>query len=124
MSKFDEKVTRKNLFDYKEENLPFKKLSELKAEKGEGPFVLKALWIYFDKSGKVKAHPVAVIEGLNIDLPDYRLQDVEDMLQDPETIEQINKGECGFKIGSYSNKFGTFCSADWCKIEKGVPFEV
>lgn len=117
MSKFDQKLTRKNLFIYKEQDLPFLKLSELKAQKGDGPFTIKALWIAKPQSTKFEAHPVVVIEGFNIDLPPHKLQDVEDMLQDQETIDQINAGECGFIITEYTNNFGKFNGIEWCKME-------
>lgn len=114
MSNFDKKVTRKNLFNYKEENLPFISMKELRAAKGEGPFEIKALWIASSKM--INAHPVVVIEGYNVDFPSYKLQDVEDFLQDPEVVEQINNGECGFEFYDYDNKFGKQTGARWVKL--------
>jgi hypothetical protein len=123
MSKFDEltNVTRKNLFTYQPEGeLPFIKIKELREKSGDGPYVIKALWIASRNSAE--AHPIITIEGYNVSIPAYKLQDVENMLQDDPTIEQINKGACGFVIADYENKFGKQVGIRWIKLDE--PFEV
>lgn len=114
MSNFDKRVTRKNLFTYKEEGAPFISMKELRALKGDGPYTIRGLWI--SSSNMVNAHPVVVIEGYNVDFPSYKLQDVEDFLQDPDAIAQINNGECGFEFYDYDNKFGKQTGARWIKL--------
>lgn len=115
MSAFDKKVTKKNIFAYHEEGLPFKKLSELMEDAGEGPFELKACWICKTKDGSLS--PVAVIEGANIWLPEYKVDDIEDFITDDDTIADINSGKCGFKIYTYEHKkYGKQLGVSWVKL--------
>lgn len=125
MSKIDEltNLTRKNLFTYEPaENTPFIKIKELRAQKGNGPFEVKGLWIASRNSAE--AHPIITINGFYVSAPAYKLQEVENILQDNPSIDEINAGKVGFVLYDYENKFGSQIGFRWVKLDENVPFEV
>ena len=125
MSKIDEltNLTRKNLFTYEPaKDTPFIKIKDLRAKKGNGPFEVKGLWIASRNSSE--AHPIVTIEGYYVSAPAYKLQEVENILQDTPSIDEINAGKVGIVIYDYENKFGSQIGFRWVKLDSDVPFEV
>lgn len=50
--------------------------------------------------------PVAVTDFCYINLPKHMLDTVQKILSDQEAVDEINRGEAGFKIYSYTPKTG------------------
>lgn len=97
----------------------FKKLSELDPD---STYVVRGFFI--SKAGKFGKHPVAVVtasktddtsNGFFVDFPKSSLDEVEDILKNPEDVQDINDMKVGFTTHKYDNKYGkdftgfTFC---------------
>lgn len=82
------------------QNAEFKKLQSFK--EGEQYQVL-GLFIGKSKNQKFKPHPVAVGHDFFIDLPQYAVDQVNEMLSDQEIIDCINAGQCGIEVTVYEN---------------------
>lgn len=77
-------------------DFPFTRLKEL----GEGhEFIIRGL--YINKKGKYDAHPVAISNGIKVDLPSHLTEKVEKILASDEMCEAIEAGKCGAEVYKY-----------------------
>lgn len=83
--------------------------------------------LYINDRSKYGAAPVAGVirktakgfECCMVNLPKHKLDEVKEMLQDPEAVEAIRDGAAGFKIYQYTPKGSRqLCySVEWCDVE-------
>lgn len=99
---FANRFNKGNRFDVDTNGFDFLKLSEL--ERGK---VYKLKGVYINNKGSYGPSPVAIIEGHFVNLPNYTLSVVQDMLTDDEAIDWIKSGKTGFKVRPYQDKNGT-----------------
>ena len=84
---------------------------------------------YINTKSKFGDAPVAVTITVDkdkqkidlVNLPNFMLSTVKDMIQDDELTEAIDNGEFGFTIYEYEGKNGYGFSAEWVDIEP-LPF--
>jgi hypothetical protein len=84
---------------------PYFKLEEL--YKNNGPDkIYPLLGLYINKTSKYGPQPVIFTAAWYANAPSHMVEQCEGILQDPETIDQINAGLCGWQIYTYedSNK--------------------
>lgn len=100
------KYNRGSQFDFKlPENAEYLKLSELKT--GED---YRIHGLFISTKGNFGDHPVAVGDIFYIDLPQNTLEDVRNMINDPEAVDAINNGLVGIVPEPYySKKFKKDC---------------
>lgn len=62
--------------------------------------------LYINKKSSFGDHPVAIIakDEMLVDLPAHLIEEVKEILQDPEVVEAINSGKVGFTIHEYEQK--------------------
>lgn len=103
-------------FTYKlPENTEFVKLSDLGTKENidnEVPFEVRIL--YINSKGKFNPHPVACVvsddKATLVDLPENLTDTVKTIIDDPDAVEAINNGQCGFTVRSYhSSKYNRDC---------------
>ena len=93
-----------------EQGTPYKSLADMFAAYGpDASYILQAL--YTNDKGKYGPQPTALVtakEGVQyyVNLPKHLLNDVSAMIKDSEVVNQINRGEAGFKIRTYDNRNG------------------
>lgn len=100
----------KPLFTYKQaEDATFTRCKELYehgyTEEKQRHVVCRGLFIV--PARRFGDTPVMVCDGFNVNLPGHMLQDVRDIMADPEAVEDINAGKVGAYTYEYTNKLGT-----------------
>lgn len=96
--------------------LPFCDLKAMADQNGiEAVYQLKML--YINKGGKFGDAPCLVTVNNIINAPSHMLDNVKDILNDQISVNMINNGEVGFKLYSYSNKFGQQYAVEWVDIK-------
>ena len=96
------KKLNKVVFKYEAKGKDFVKLGDL--VKGK-VYQIKAVFI--NKKSKFGPSPVIGLETCLVDLPTHCLEDVEEILADPELIDCINDGKAGFSVVTYEEKNGS-----------------
>lgn len=91
------------------EGAQFKTLEELYKEHGEN-CIFPVYGFFINTKGKYGDNPVALSNGFFISLPEHLLDDVKEIMADPEATEQINGGGLGLQIRTYEKE-----------IQKGKP---
>lgn len=111
---FASKHNKGSKFDISIDGFEFKKLKDLEMGK-----VYPMLGIYINSKGDFAAHPVAISDGILVDLPPHLTEEVQEMLKDDEDVKAIVDGHVGFKVYSYvSKKYGKQCySVNWVDME-------
>ncbi len=117
--------TKKYDWDWSEFAEDSRSLETLFEEDGEGTIYRVRGLIITDWQEKLKNKvvnhqiPTAVLDEYKATLPQHQLQQVIDMDNDPEAVEAINRGECGFKIRKYYKaEYDKWCyAADWLNLE-------
>lgn len=103
---FANKYNKGSKFDFHlGETVNYHKLSELYQDE-EQVYPIKAFYIN-NKSKFGNSPVVAIAKDMVVNLPMHMLDTVNDIMSDDESVEQINRGEAGFSIYKYSNKYGT-----------------
>ena len=105
MSKFTEKYNHSApKFTYElPEGAPFESLKGLyNGENNDNKYVV--LGLYINKKSKFGDAPVAVSEGMLINLPSFMVDTVNEMLEDSELIDAINRRKLGLEVYEYSPK--------------------
>ena len=92
-------------FDIDISRFAFVDLKSLFKQYPEGE-VFKIDGLYINKKSSFGDHPVAILikEEFLVDLPAHLVEDVKEILQDPEAIEAIKNGKVGFTIHEYDQK--------------------
>lgn len=93
------------IFDIDISGFTFVDLKSLFKKSPEGE-VFKIDGLYINKKSSFGDHPVAILikEEFLVDLPAHLVEDVKEILQDPEAIEAIKNGKVGFTIHEYDQK--------------------
>lgn len=78
-------------------------LKDVYASEGDKPYPIKGLFI--NTKGKYGSEAVAIGDHILINLPNYCVDDVEDMLKDDVVIDAIKQGRVGIKSVPYTNNF-------------------
>ena len=82
-------------------SLPFKKISEVELNK---TYDLKGCFITPDRGFGGGA--VLITDGFLLNIPGRYIDNINHIMSDPETVEDIKAGKCGFIVTSFiSEKF-------------------
>lgn len=95
------------------EGTEFKKLADLELEK---VYKVRGLWI--SHKGKYGDHPVIASDEFFIDIPKHLTNDVKKILEDPESVDQINNEVVGVTIYEYEKDGKTYRSINWHDLNK------
>ena len=99
-------------FNYKmPENAPYKGLADF--DDGQP---VRVLGLYINHKSKYGEAPVAMTQGVYVNLPKHLTDTVKDMLHDQEVIDAINDGKVGFTVYSYDNNGKTCYSVNWLDL--------
>ena len=93
---FASRYNKGNRFDVDTTGFDYRKLSDLK----DGQ-VYKLCGVYVNHKSAYGPAPVAILEDCFVNLPAHVLNDVMDMLTDPEVVSDIKAGKCGFSRREY-----------------------
>lgn len=100
-------------------NADFKKLADLDPDT---TYIIRGFFI--SKAGKFGKHPVAIVttkktddtkEGFFVDFPKSSCEEIEEILKNPDDVQDINDMKVGFTTHTYDNRYGkgftgfTFC---------------
>ena len=111
---FKKRVWKKNTEGY-----TFKKLSDLYKN---GVRKVQVFGFFFTKSENYGLQPNAICEGFLLNLPTHQKETISNMLQDDESYNAINNGECTLEIREYQSKYNKTCYeisyTNTLKIEK------
>ena len=102
--------------DFNSNYIGLKELYELNGE--ERVYVIKGFYIN-TKSDYVKEAPVAIINKVNVNIPQHQLSTVKAILASPEAMASIAKGEAGFTIETYKTT-DTYYKIHFVDIEPGT----
>lgn len=91
-------------FDFTEKEREFKKLEELHNEQPKARYTILAVFI--NKKGKFGDQGIFVTNDFQVNLPPHLLELSQELRQDDEIIEAINKRELSFEIYEYNGKNG------------------
>lgn len=94
----------KPVFTFNADDLPYATLDEVVAENGNK--VMEVKGVFVNKKSKYGPRPVLITSTIKINLPKHFLSDVESIIKDPEAVEAINSGHCGFEPNQYQDKNG------------------
>lgn len=95
---------------------PYVKLESL--YKSNGPDKIYDLCgMYVSTAGRYGNHPVLFTDKAYINAPQHMLQTVQDIMQTPEVVQQINDGTAGFKIYEYQSNGKTCYSVEFVDID-------
>lgn len=76
------------------------------------------LSLFINSKSRFGKQPIAVTAKYYINLPEYLVEDVQNMINDPEAVDQINSGRAAFKIRTYTNRNGgTSYGVEWMDVE-------
>lgn len=108
------------------ENPVYIKLKDLPVGTNTEPekiYPVKAL--YISSKGRFGDQPcLAMGSDTIVNLPSWMLDDVRQMMNDPEATQQINDGLLGFRIRIRAGKNGKkdYTALEWVDMEKTLPF--
>ncbi len=91
-----------NVFNFNTEGLQFAELEDLYNSDENKVYPIKGFFI--NSKSKFGPRPVVVTPDFMADLPQHMLETVNQIIADPETVQQINDGKAGFRIRSYISK--------------------
>lgn len=108
-------------FKFKTYGLPYKKLADLYEEYGtEKVFSIGSVFI--NTKNRFGDQPViAAREGFCVSLPLYLRDDCLNMIEDDDTVSDINSGLCGFSVMQYESHGRTCFSVMWEDIDPDNP---
>ena len=103
-------------------NFPFYSLKNL-YDSNKPDTVYRVLALFINDRGRYGDQPLALTPHYYVNLPVHLLDDVMKMIRDQEIVDQINKGQAGFKIRTYSNRNGgTSYSVEWVDLPDDLPY--
>lgn len=93
------------------------KTKDLLDKDGEG-IVYQVKGLYISRFSKFNPEaPVVALKDTYVNLPQFQLQEIKDMIADPTAVSLINKGRCGFSVRQYETEdFGTCYAAKWLDV--------
>lgn len=93
-----------SIFDCNTEGFEYKKLSELYAEEPDFEHQLQGL--YINRKSQYGDAPVAITTEFFVNLPEYMLEEVQDILRSADDVADIRAGKVGFKVETYEKEIG------------------
>lgn len=117
LSKYN-KNNPKYTFKQLNKDTPFKELSELFKEYGNGQF-FTVRGLYINTKSIYGDNPTIVLDNAFVNLPKHLLDTVKEMRQDEELTTAINNGKIGFQIYEYTQEnYNKKCySVTWVEVE-------
>lgn len=104
------------------DNFPYYSLKNL-YDSNKPDTVYRVLALFINDRGRYGDKPLALTPHYYVNLPVHLLDDVMKMIRDQEIVDQINKGQAGFKIRTYSNRNGgTSYSVEWVDLPDDLPY--
>lgn len=116
---------RERLFDVDTSDFEYIKLKDLYERDGEDEiYVIRGIYIG-TKSEFADESPLLALDDCYVNLPQFQLLDVKEMLNSKQAINCINNGGAGFRIEKYTKKLKSgskkVCyKAIWLDIEDGA----
>ena len=114
-------LNKTNVFSFHpDETAPYVKLKELlQANDGDLDKVYTVRALYLNNKSKFGMQCVAALDEVLVNLPAHKVDDVKAIIAEPEAVDQINDGRCGFKIRAYvdNNNIDRY-TIDWVDIKK------
>lgn len=112
------KFNKTNHFIFKApEGFKYYSLKDLVKANG-ADMIYPVLALYINNKGRYGAQPLAVTDKFFVNLPSHLVNDVSEMINDRETVDQINSCKAGFRIRSYTNRNGgESYSVEWMNID-------
>lgn len=104
------KATSYNLgssFNVNFEGLEFMKLQDLYDQQDPGQAeqtIFPITGLFINKKSKFGPRPFLSTPNFLADLPAHMLATIEQMIADPEVVEEINDGKIGFQLRTYTSK--------------------
>lgn len=98
---FNENFSHSRTFTVNSDEFPFTDLKTVVSENGHKVLKVQGVFTFTGKKGKER--PVLIADNLKINLPDHCLSDVKKILNNPEYIQAINEGKCGFQTSEYED---------------------
>ena len=113
---------RKVRFDLNTDGFTYASLSDLFNQYGKNA-VYPFYALYINRRSRFGEAPVVATRNEFVNLPKHLLDDCQQMLSDPEILEAINRGECGFRIYQYTDaRYNRVCfGVEWVDIPDPVP---
>lgn len=103
-------------FNVDTKDFEFKKLADLFDEK-KPETVFSVYGLYINRKSKYGPSPFAASDGYFISLPAHLLETVQEILADPESIEQMNNSKAGLVIRPYvDDKGATHYTVDFVDV--------
>lgn len=114
---FANKYNRGTKFDIDTAGFQYVSLKNLQDPEDLGK-VFRIRGFYINRKSRFGDSPVAILDDCFVNLPAHLTADVADMLQDPDTVQDIKDGKCGFTIEEYDDKnYNRHCySVRWCDL--------
>lgn len=114
---------KERLFDIDTTGFEYFKLRDLFEADGEGTeYIIRGLYIG-SKSEFAEESPIVALDDKYVNIPQFQLPEVKEMLASKFAIAAINRGEGAFKIEKYIKKMKTgsrVCyKAVWCDASSG-----
>lgn len=102
---FNEKFGAKASFNVDFKEFPFVNLSDVIKENGHKVLKVQAVYTFKPKNGDSagKDVPVLVADGLNIYIPSYLLEQVNEIRTNADMVAAINDGKCGFQTREWTD---------------------
>ena len=93
-----------SIFDCNTEGFEYKKPSELYSECPDQVHQLQG--IYINRKSQYGDAPVAITTEFFVNLPEYMLEEVQEILRSADDIADIKAGKVGFKVETYEKQVG------------------
>lgn len=113
-------LNKTNVFKFHpDETAPYLKLKDLRqANDGDLDKIYTVRALYLNNKSKYGMQCVAALDEVLVNLPAHKVDDVRAILSEPDAVEQINDGRCGFKIRAYVDGNGVDrFTIDWADIK-------
>lgn len=113
-------LNKTNVFTFHpDETAQYVKLKELlQSSDGDIEVVYPVRALYLNNKSKFGMQCVAALDEVLVNLPAHKVEDVRAIIADPEAVDQINAGKCGFKIRAYVDNNGVDrFTIDWVDIK-------
>lgn len=98
---------RGSAFNVNFEGLEFISLQDLYDQQEPGKAeetVFKITGLFINQKSKFGPRPFVSTPNFLADLPAHMLETVQQMIGDPEVVEEINSGKVGFQLRTYTSK--------------------
>ena len=101
---FSTRHAKGSIFNCNTEGFEYMKLSQLYESEPDQEHQLMGL--YINRKSQYGDAPVAITTEFFVNLPEYMLEEVQEILRSPEDIDDIKAGKVGFKVETYEKTIG------------------